>query len=151
VGVLYDYFRTTDDATAATLMESLGPGGPTAVANARLGVDAIDLKGIDPDITLAKLVGFVRGRDWINLRSLWYEDEQEGPGMMSIDDVTRDALASIITAQMPELSARWGQIDELAWAGPLSEDEMLPAIEKITALAQRARDAGEHLYCWWCL
>ena len=70
---------------------------------------------------------------------------------MSIDDATRDTLASIISAQMPELSARWGQIEELAWTGRLPEDQMLPVIEEVAGLAQRARDAGEHLYCWCCL
>ncbi|WP_326550947.1 hypothetical protein [Micromonospora sp. NBC_01813] len=49
------------------------------------------------------------------------------------------------------LSARWGQIEEFARNGPLPADQLVPVIEAIAGLARRARDAGDHLYCWCCL
>ncbi|MEU4366488.1 hypothetical protein [Micromonospora chersina] len=154
MGVLYGYFRAADDAAAVRLMDELD-GGPVAVSGDGGTVDAIDLKGIEPTVTLGKLVSFVRGVDWevdtIVSGLLWSGDEQEGPWLMSIDPDTRDTLASIDDAQAPELSARWGRIEELAWGGPPADDEMLPVIEQIAALARRARDAGENLYCWCCL
>ena len=39
----------------------------------------------------------------------------------------------------------------LAWHGPLPDDAMLPVIYNIAGLARRARDAGDHVYCWSCL
>ncbi|MEW2331255.1 hypothetical protein AB0880_26025 [Micromonospora chersina] len=154
MGVLYDYFRAADDAAAVRLMEDLD-GGPVAVSGDGAAVDAIDLKGIDPAVILGQLVSLVRGVDWevntIVSGLLWSGDEQEGPWLMSIDSATRDTLASIDDAQVRELSARWGRIEELAWGGPPADDEMLPVIEQIAALARRARDAGENLYCWCCL
>lgn len=153
MGVLYDYFRAKDDAAAVSLMEDLD-GGPVVVSDGA-HVDAVDLKGIEPAVTLGKLVSLVRGVSWeadlVDLQLLWSGDEQEGPWLMSLDPGTRDTLASIDEAQVRELSARWGRIEELAWGGPLPDDEMLPVIEEIAALAQRARDAGENLYCWCCL
>ncbi|GAB3841564.1 hypothetical protein GCM10029963_12980 [Micromonospora andamanensis] len=153
MGVLYDYFRVADDAAAIGLMAELD-GGPVAVPGGRPGVDAIDLKGIEPAVTLGKLVGFVRGSAWstdlIEQRLIWNGGD-EGPWLIALDDATRDTLASITAAQSPELSARWGQIEELAWGEPLPPDELLPVIEEISALARRAQAAGHHLYCWCCL
>ncbi|MFG2109946.1 hypothetical protein [Micromonospora chersina] len=132
MGVLYDYFRAADDAAAVRLMDELD-GGPVAVSGDGPAVDAIDLKGIDPAVVLGQLVSFVRGADWrvdtIVSGLLWSGDEQEGPRLVSIDCATRDTLASIDDAQVPGL----------------------PVIEQIAALARRARDAGENLYCWCCL
>ena len=100
-------------------------------------------------------MSLVRGVDWevdtIVSGLLWSGDEQEEPWLMSIDSATRDTLAPIDDAQVPGLSARWGRIEELAWGGPLPDDEMLPVIEQIAALARRSRDAGDNLYCWCCL
>ncbi|TYB39590.1 hypothetical protein FXF50_04160 [Micromonospora sp. AP08] len=154
MGVLYDYFRAADDAAAVRLMDELD-GGPVAVSGDGGAVDAIDLKGIDPAVILGQLVSLVRGVDWevdtIVSGLLWSGDEQEGPWLMSIDCATRDTLASIDDAQVRELSARWGRIEELAWGGPPADDEMRPVIEQIAALARRARNAGDNLYCWCCL
>jgi hypothetical protein len=154
MGVLFDYFRAEDDAAAVSLMENLD-GGPVVAGGDGAAVDAIDLKGIEPTVTLGKLVSFVRGVDWevnlVDLKLLWSGDEHEGPWLMSLDGATRDTLASIDDTRVLELSARWGRIDELAWGGPLPADQMLPVIEEIAALARRARDAGENLYCWCCL
>ncbi|MEU7613999.1 hypothetical protein [Micromonospora sp. NPDC049204] len=151
MGVLYDYFRAEDDAAAVRLVEDF-EGGPLAVGHGGAAVDAVDLKGIEPTVILGQLVGFVRQVDWnaslIGTDLVWSEDEQEGPWLMSLDRATRDTLASIATPQMPELSARWGRTEELARSGPLPDDEMLPVIDKVAALVQRARDAGEGLYCW---
>jgi hypothetical protein len=71
--------------------------------------------------------------------------------MSFVGDDARDALASIAEEQVPGLSAAWGRTDELAWHGPLPEDAVVSVIEDIGALARRARDAGDHLYCWSCL
>ncbi|TCC00185.1 hypothetical protein E0H26_00295 [Micromonospora zingiberis] len=153
MGVLYDYFRAVDDATAVQLMADLD-GGPVVTVDGRPGIDAIDLKGIDPAVTLGQLVALARGVPWqddlVGERLLWNAGE-EGPWLTSLDDTTRDTLASITPAQLPELSAGWGRTEELAWDGPLPADQMQPVVEAVAALARRARDAGESLYCWCCL
>jgi len=104
MGVLYDYFRAASDASAIKLMEDLG-GGPVVTATGS-PVDAIDLKGIEPAVTLGKLVGLVRGVPWdVNLVQsplLWSLDEQ-GPWLMSIADGARDTLASIEAERFAEL------------------------------------------------
>ncbi|QKW14035.1 MULTISPECIES: hypothetical protein [unclassified Micromonospora] len=153
MGVLYDYFRAADDAAAVRLMAEID-GGPVALADGRPGVDAIDCKGIDPSVTLGELVALVRNEadadDPVKDRLVW-SGAEDGPWLTALDDATRDTLASITADQTPELSARWGRSEELAWDGPLPDDQMQPVIEEVSALARRARDADEHLYCWSCL
>ncbi len=154
MGVLYDYFIAVDDADAVKIVDDLD-GGPIVVAGGRPGIHAIDLKGIDPVVTLGQLVAFVRGVEWnvgmVDGNLLWSRDEQNGPWLTPIGDGARDTLASITEAQMPELSARWGRIEELAGENPLPEGQLLPVIGEITALAQLARDTGRQLYCWCSL
>jgi hypothetical protein len=153
MGILCDYFRSASDAAAVELMERLG-GGPAAAATDNALVDAVDLKGIEPAVTLARLVALARGVPWqsrlVETPLLW-SGSDEGPWLMSLDDAARDTLARIDAGRLPELSARWGQIEELAPREPLPADQMVPVIEEISDLARRAREAGEHLYCWCSL
>jgi hypothetical protein len=153
MGTLCDYFRAASDAAAVNLMDEFG-GGPVAAGDGA-GIDAIDLKGIEPAVTLGRLVALVRGVSWdvnvVNTELLW-SGAEEGPWLMSIDDAVRDTLASVATStQLLELSAQWGRTEELAWNGPLTDDAMLPVIDQIAGLARRARDAGDHMYCWCSL
>jgi hypothetical protein len=153
MGVLYDYFRSASDAAAVSSIDELD-GGPVATANGD-AVDAVDLKGVDPAVILGRLVGLASGVPWkVNLVAtelLWSRDEEQGPWLISIGDAARDTLASISSTHLLDLSMQWGQTDELAWNGPLPEDQMMPAIGQIAGLARRARDAGHHLYCWCSL
>jgi hypothetical protein len=153
MGVLYEYFRSTSDVAAVKLMGDLG-GGPVVTAADR-GIDAFDLKGIDPAVALGRLVALARGVPWevglVATELLWSGDEQEGPWLTSIGDAARDTLASIASVDAPNLAERWGQTEELAWNGPLPGDHLSPIIDEITGLARRARDAGDHLYCWCSL
>jgi hypothetical protein len=153
MGVLYDYFRSSSDTAAVSLMDDLG-GGPVATAGDGV-VDAVDLKGIDPTVILGQLVALVRGVRWdaglVATELLWSGDEQEGPWLMSIGDAARDTLASIASADAPNLAEQWGQTEELAWNGPLPGQHLLPIIDQVAGLAGRARDAGDHLYCWCSL
>ncbi|WP_433717781.1 hypothetical protein ACQP2Y_26750 [Actinoplanes sp. CA-051413] len=153
MGVLCDYFRAADDAAAISLMEQTD-GGPVAVAG-ESRLDAIDLKGIEPHVILGQLVALAADVPWqprlVGTELLWSGGD-EGPWMMSIEDTTRDTLAAIVPgARTSELSAQWGRIEELASPGPLPPEQLVPVIEEIAGLARRARDAGEHLYCWCCL
>lgn len=151
MGVLYDYFRAASDDAAVALVDGLVGGPTTATAGS---VDAVDLKGIDPEVALGSLVGFARGVAWrtdLVCSDLVGDPDDDTPWLFRIDDDTRDTLAGIDSGQLPELSARWGRTAELAPGGPLPDDHLVPVIEEIAGLARRARDGGDHLYCWCSL
>lgn len=152
MGVLYDYFRAGSDQAATELMDA-ADGGPLVVADGTPLVDAVDLKGLDPEVTLGKLVGIIRGAAWsldlVPTELIWSSDGEDGPWVMSIDDTARDCLATVDDERLPVLAAQWGQIEELArFRGP---QDMSGPLEDVVGLARRARDHGEHLYVWCCL
>lgn len=53
---------------------------------------------------------------------------------------------SAVCKRLPE---QWVRTEEF-WEQPPAT-EVLPFLEEMTALARRARQAGERLYCWICL
>jgi hypothetical protein len=134
-------------------MDDLGDGPVAAAAGG--AVDAVDLKGIDPTVTLGRLIALARGVAWdvglVATELLWSGDEQEGPWLTSIGDAARDTLASIASSDVPSLTEQWGQTEELARNGPWPAHQLLPIIDQVAGLARRAHDAGDHLYCWCSL
>lgn len=149
MGVLFDYFRAVDDATAVRLMDGLD-GGPIAVPDG--SVDTADLRGIDPWVLLGQLVSLARGQEWdtgtVRTELLWPEAEDTGPWLISLDDGVRDTLAGLTAEQMADLAAQWARIEELGLGEDEPGDLMLPIIEEIAGLSRRALAAGDHLYCW---
>jgi hypothetical protein len=150
MGVLYDYFRAPDDAVVCRHMDDHEAASPLSG-----DFEGIDLKGIDPSVVLGQLVGFASGRPHpVRDRLVWPaggepDPGHEGPWVTALPDLTRDVLADIRPDRIPELAERWSRIEEFggyADVGSLRED-----IQEIAALAGKARQQGESLYCWICL
>jgi hypothetical protein len=158
VGVLNDYFRAPDASAVARLME-LTDGGPVGNSH-EPPVDVVDAKGVEPVVTLGKLVSFVLNVPWdlhlVETKLVWPAKEDagedyEGPWVVVLDDQTRATLAGIPDAELPEFAARWAQIEELSGYGDLPPDIMIPVLTELVALARRAEEVNDHLYCWICL
>jgi hypothetical protein len=152
VGVLYDYFRAVDVATAIAIVAK---GGPASRGREHQGIDVVEAKGVDDAVILGKLIALARGAEWDLKTSdsalVWTEDEAEGPWLTALADSTRDTLGSIQDDQLDELAAGWSQIEEFTRFSPVSADELRPGVVDFVGLARRALDAGDHLYCWMCL
>jgi hypothetical protein len=171
VGILNDYFRAPDAASAARVAElPAGPCGPRDY-DAQPTFDGIEAKGgVDPSVVLGQLVALIRGVRWTpelaSTEWVWPPEEQlpdvalsptseeepavEGAWVEELGVEVRDTLASVEDARLPELAARWAQIEEF----PRYTDTASAALELATdliALARRARAAGDRLYCWTCL
>ncbi|MEV6302781.1 hypothetical protein AB0M02_25435 [Actinoplanes sp. NPDC051861] len=147
MGVLYDYFRAADAATVVRLMAENDGGSPDEV-------ELVDAKGIDPVVSLGKLIGFIVDEPWsvdlVRSSLVWPSgdelEEHEGPWVEELGDRTRDALAGLDPARIPELATRWAGIEE--FSGYADNELLASGITEMAALARNARDAGEHLYCW---
>jgi hypothetical protein len=156
VGMLYDYFRCADTSAVIELMQRTD-GGPVAVGGLEQVVDAVDAKGINPDLALAQLIGLVIDAPpvvgLVKTTLVWpagVEDDPdyEGPWVEAIDDGTRDVLAAVPDPRIPELAARWGRTEELPEYEELAPDTLASVLTDLVALARRARAAHEHVYCW---
>ena len=142
MGNLHDYFRAPGPEDAATVMK----GGPA---------DRFDtVEGLEPQVVLARLIGFVRGVEWtvdlVDVTLISEEDSEYDAWVTLLDDDIRDTLADIPADDLPALAQRWEGIEEfsLHTAGPLN---LLPHLRELVALAGRTREAGQHLYVWMSL
>jgi hypothetical protein len=152
MGVLYDYFRAPGVADVRREMDqsTYSPVPET--------FDGIELKSLDPSVILGKLIGFATGQEWspalVGERLIWPEGgeqdmEHEGPWVTVLGDQARDVLAGIPADQIPGLAERWATVEELYGDG---DPEFLgEVVAEFTALAERARQHGESLYCWMSL
>ncbi|MBU2664914.1 hypothetical protein KOI35_15535 [Actinoplanes bogorensis] len=153
MGVLYDYFRAPSLAQVRAHMDENDAHSPVPGT-----FDGIELKNFDPGVVLGRLVGFVTGQEWntelVRDRLIWPEGaeqdmEYEGPWVVVLPDGVRDILAGIPAERMTELAERWAAIDELS---PHADPEfMRELVSEFAALAARARENDDSLFCWMSL
>jgi hypothetical protein len=148
VGVLFDYFRASDASTAAAVLEQVGgPRDPEAPA-----LDAVAGKGFEPEVMLRKLQSLLTGVPYEELSEaeLVAMEGEDGPWIVQLSEELRDALADAQASRLPVVVERWVLRTEEFW-DQATATEVLPFLDEVTALAGRARQAGERLYCWICL
>ena len=146
MGVLYDYFRAPDASTAAAVLERVGGpmGGPDAPV-----LDAVDGKGIDPEVMMRTLQSLLTEVPYDELpwgEMLAMSDDANGPWIMQLSEELRDALADAQASRLPAVAEQWVRTEEF-W-DQATAAEVLPFLGEVTAMARRARQAGERLYCW---
>jgi hypothetical protein len=147
VGVLYDYFRAPDASTAAAVLERyIGPRDPDGPP-----MDAVFGKGFEPTVMLVTLQSLLTGVPYDELPSeeLVAMEGEDGPWIVQLSEELRDALADAQLSRLPAVAERWVRTEEF-WEQATAA-EVLPFLGEVTALARRARQAGERLYCWICL
>ena len=147
MGVLFDYFRAPDASTAAAVLERLGgPRDPDAPL-----LDAVFGKGFEPAVMMVRLQSLLTGVPYDQLPGgeLLALEGEDGPWIMQLSEELRDALADAQPSRLPAVAEQWVRTEEF-WDQPPAA-EVLPFLGEVTALARRARQAGERLYCWICL
>ncbi|TDC77945.1 hypothetical protein E1193_21585 [Micromonospora sp. KC606] len=158
MGVLYDYFRASDDEAVAKLLAAT-EGGPVGREGDSHVEDAVDGKGIDPTVVLGKVVSFALDVPWnadlVGERLVWpdgagEDPDYEGPWVVVLSEPARDALAEIPDDRLPGLADRWSQVEELSHYSDTSPEVMLSRLREFVGLARRARTSGESIYCWIC-
>jgi hypothetical protein len=147
MGVLTDYFRATDNDTVTHALDHTDGTSPLI---APLRWDGVETKSVDPDVVLAQLVTAAHPTTGRHTNPLVWpttdDPEHEGPWVCRLDTRTRDALAAVHDTDLHRLSTRWADIEE--WHGHTTPDDLLPVVTDLVHLARRARDSGDHLYCW---
>ncbi|PFG44594.1 hypothetical protein ATJ88_3324 [Isoptericola jiangsuensis] len=72
----------------------------------------------------------------------------EGPWAVELAVTTRDVLASLRQEDAGPVAERWATAEELYGA---TGEDLLPFVVDLAALARRAADADDRLYCWTCV
>jgi hypothetical protein len=114
-------------------------------------LDAVAGKGFEPEVMLRKLQSLLTGVPYEELpeAELVAMEGEDGPWIVQLSEELRDALADAQASRLPVVAERWVRTEEF-W-DQATATEVLPFLGEVTALAGRARQAGERLYCWICL
>jgi hypothetical protein len=144
VSVLFHYFRAPDASTAAAVLE--GPRDPGAPV-----LDGVNGKGFEPAVMMRKLQSLLTGVAYHELPSeeLVVMAGADGPWIVQLSEELRDGLAEAQVSRLQEVAEQRVRTEEF-WEQPPAT-EVLPFLVEMTALARRARQAGERPYCWICL
>lgn len=165
MGVIHDYFRAPDVATA--IEWAVGPSGdwrePCGGGLDDLGADWFEAKGIDVHVVVGQLVAFVEGvpfeiRRGEGPRLVWpdqdawpYGEERAGEDspwetgllVQVMPEAWVATLAGACDDHVPMLAAQWMEIPEVAF-GDFTDAQ--GAVEQFRAIARRARDHGHGVY-----
>ena len=108
-------------------------------------------KGFEPEVMLRKLQSLLTGVPYEELSEaeLVAMEGEDGPWIVQLSEELRDALADAQASRLPVVVERWVRTEEF-W-DQATATEVLPFLDEVTALAGRARQASERLYCWICL
>jgi hypothetical protein len=149
LGVLFDYFRAPDASTAAAVLERVG--GPTTPDPDAPVLDAVAGKGFEPEVMMVTLQSLLTGVPYAELPDgeLLAMEGEDGPWIVQLSEELRDALADAQPSRLPAVAEQWVRTEEF-W-DQATATEVLPFLDEVTALARRARQADERLYCWMCL
>jgi hypothetical protein len=152
MGVLTDYFRAPSVAHVQQLMTETD-GGPVLTADPATTVyDGVESKFIDTSVILGQLISLIRDEPWtprtVDDRLIWPDDPSspDGPWVVVLDDRTRDTLADVPAARVPALAESWATVEE--FHGHADAPFLGGLVTELSALAGRAREAGEPLFCW---
>ena len=162
---MVDYFRAPDHDEARKI--ALLPGGPLGRDGVSRGVDGLALKNMDSTVVMGKLFALVLDVEWssrlIESAYVWptspqprggedfHEDSPwaTGPWVEDLGTAFRDSFAGIDDRRLPQICERWWPIEELPGMGDIAW--AVEIAERFVALARRARDADQSVYCWSCL
>ncbi|GAA2103313.1 hypothetical protein [Actinomadura alba] len=170
MGVLFDYFRASDGQVALQLLDE-GDGIPHGPTTVDTDIDALDAKGIDSTVILGKLLALILNVPWsvdlVATVMVWPPEETKpasveeadrlpedspwttGPWLEELNDRVRDAFANVDDYALPSIADQWARIEE--FDGHMDATLALDIVEAFVALARRAQQANERLYCWCCL
>ena len=167
------YFAAAGDTEAAeALIRPGGPlGWPEVVGHRRVGFlrkepvvtelgpayDGFAVDGYDPVVSMGTLEALLTGRSYDAVAEHPRQggtvspDPPEGRLVVTLTDTLRDALASADDDRLADVARAWGETEELADGdrGPAPAGAHLEFLRRLRALARRATDSGQSLYCYW--
>ncbi|MFI6180760.1 hypothetical protein ACIA8R_34880 [Nonomuraea sp. NPDC051191] len=165
MSAMHDYYRAPDRATATWRPGQLrAPAKPLPDAPV---FDVVETRWIDPTGCLGDLVAAIRevpySNDLVETITLYpppegapkTEDEwlalpegslyHDGPEIQELSMSARDTLAEVDDTRLPEVAQKW--LNEHPFG--LDDEHALDLVRELVALARRAKESDQLLYCWW--
>jgi hypothetical protein len=144
MGNLYEYFAAdTDDQAAAATQTPAGPVGAG-------GWDAIHGPGIEPSINLADLEEVLTGVSYEDIvgnpRASKTISGDEHCFVVTVTDRLHGTLAALPPDRIPIVAGEWSHAEE--FDGAASPGDLAGFLSEFRALAERAAQRSQRLYCW---
>ncbi len=135
---VYEYFAAASDEDAVRVLQGSSSG------------DAIDGSGIQPAVNLADLEELLTGATVEQILENPRAGEtlagQADTGMIiTVTDTLQAALAAIDDNSFAPLAAEWSHAEE--FGGEVSPADLHAFLGRVSALARRASERNERLYC----
>jgi hypothetical protein len=140
MGLLTYYFAATPERAAAIDIQN-GPTGPE---------DVLAVSGVEPNVTMATLEAILTGADGMkiidqgNVKPI-ADGGPDGPWLIALRPQLHEALLTTVPDGWHAVAERWVATDELAG---MPVDVAVSFLEKLAALAGRASEHSQRLYCW---
>lgn len=141
MGVMYDYFAAPSDEVAAGVLD----GGPSQL-------EPVQTKWLDPVVVMGNLESLLTGRAYDDV----VDDERSGQLLamesdgevlvLTVTDGLRDGLAT--ATDLNGVATAWARTEELSGWTP---EQLTEVLQELQALAKKAADKDERLYCWVCV
>lgn len=152
MGLLTDYFSAASDELALTTLRTDGP------LHAEPPFTTVELKGIEPSVTLARLAQALTGADYETVTAdpdwdrplIEYDEDDEVEQYVSgVAEKLRLTLTQADDVRLAEAAVQWAQAEE--FGGFADPDVLTEIVKELAGLARHATEQGERLYCWVCL
>ena len=141
------------------------------VASQAVEQDRVEATGVEPSRALGRLVALIGEVPWtfdtVRFELLWprkrkrdaavwlvaeglvedYWLKSSEPALQELGASVRDVLADVDDSRLPELAVRWASGAELSQYNDSTPASILDLLVQLVALARRARDGGDLLYC----
>lgn len=133
---------------SSVVLSAEGQGPAIGSVDDLTGFMHVELPSLDPLklLTLYTIVADVEfDEDMIELFPMVGGDEEEGPWVVEIPAVLRDALVALPADKLPEAASQWADTDELQDEG-WSTDQAGLVIESLKKLASLSKTTAQQLY-----
>jgi hypothetical protein len=141
-------FNCTSSVDSAALEREGGPGAPSDDTPPLPPFDTLVGNDIDNIVKLGQLEALLLGRDYALASprySKFVEEQGGGRCVDAVFDTLHAALADADDSRLAAVAIPWSQIEE--FYGQADPDELADWLREFAALARRARDRSERLYC----
>jgi hypothetical protein len=153
VAVLFDYFVAPSDAVAATVVDRIGGPGSSAHPAAPAAFPTVRAPGVDPVVLTGRLEELLTGRTFEEI----LDDPTSGPvaardgGARAVVRLTTslaEALARADESRLEAVAPAWSRSREFWGRGdPVALADLL---RSLAAVARKAVDEEQAIYCWVC-
>jgi hypothetical protein len=159
LGLLTDYFTATPERVAAIDIRT-GPTGPAnlqetpsverAAEASKPIEDVLAVSGVEPGVTMATLEAILTGADSMEIIDQGSTEPiadggPDGPWLVALRPPLQEELLTVPPDGWNAVAERWAATAELS---DMPADMAVSFLEKLAALARRASELGQRLYCW---